>query len=66
LNWKFQTVPLPEFEQICAIEAQIVEATFETDASQQVGRTILLDNDETPRDWDYFKADLFMRMTQFA
>jgi hypothetical protein len=61
-----EKIDLPEFERITAIESKIVEATFETLASQQVGKKILLDNDETPYDWDCFKSDLFMRISQFV
>ncbi len=58
-------VDLPAFDQIQAVEAQLVKATYETPAKYQVGSKILLDNNETPHDWDCFKANLFVRMQQF-
>ena len=61
-----ETIDLPEFKRINAIEAKIVEATFEAPSDQRVWWKIRFDNNETPKDWDCFKSDLFMRMQQFA
>ena len=61
-----EAVDLPAIDEINAVEAELVKASYETEAAFQVGSKILLDNGETPHDWCCFKSDLFMRMQQFV
>jgi hypothetical protein len=61
-----ETTDLPQFKRINTVEASFVEATFETVNDQKAGWKILLDDEETPHDWDNFKCDLFMRIMKFA
>jgi hypothetical protein len=57
---------LKNMDKLAGVEAKLIGAEFDTLVAKEVGRKILLDNDETPHDWDNFKADLFMRIQQFA
>jgi hypothetical protein len=54
----------PEFERITAVEKQIQNSTFNTDADRRIGNSIL--NEDRPSMWDDFQENLFLRMQQFA
>jgi hypothetical protein len=54
----------PEFQRITAVEKQIENATYETEADRRIGNLILSEN--RPSLWDDFQENLFLRMQQFA
>ena len=59
-------VDIPEFEKACAVEKQIENASFETDADRRVGLMILFELNDAPDFADQFKAKLFSRIHEFA
>lgn len=53
-------IDLPEFERITAVEKQIEDSTFNTDADRRIGNAIL--NEARPSLWDNFQENLFLKM----
>jgi hypothetical protein len=55
-----QTLDLPEFERIDAVEKQIENSIFETDEDMRIGNSILKECDASG--WDDFQENLFLVM----
>ena len=60
-----EAIDAPIWKKVMAVEAKLLKV-FNAETDQHVWRKILFDYDETPDDWDNFKAALFMRMKKFA
>ena len=56
------TIDLPEFKKVIAIEARIANATFKTAADKIAGNNILMES--KPSNWCDFQEKLFLRMQQ--
>ena len=58
-----EATDLQNMNKLYAVEAQIENATFETDAEKLAGSKILME--AKPSRWDHFQEKLFLRMQQF-
>jgi hypothetical protein len=61
-----EVTDLKNMDELCAIEAQIETATFDTDAEKLAGLMILFELNDAPTFADQFKAKLFSQIHQFA
>jgi anti-sigma28 factor (negative regulator of flagellin synthesis) len=61
-----EATDLMNMDKLSAVEAQIENATFETDAEKLAGYKILFELNDAPDFADQFKAKLFSRIHQFA
>jgi hypothetical protein len=61
-----ETPDLENYQMLTVVEAQIENATFETEAEKRAGLMILFELNDAPDFVDQFKAKLFSRIHQFA
>jgi hypothetical protein len=61
-----EATDLANMDRLYAVEAQIEDARFETDAEKLAGLMILFELNDAPDFADQFKAKLFSRIHQFA
>ena len=54
------------YEMLIAVEDQIEEASFETDAKKLAGLLVLFEQNDAPVFADSFKAKLFSRIHEFV
>jgi hypothetical protein len=57
------SIDLPEFKRLCAVETKIAKASFKTRADKIAGNKILME--DKPSRWDDFQENLFLQMQQF-
>ena len=57
-------VDIPEFENINAVETEIVNASFKSRTAYRAGKKILME--DKPSHWDDFQQRLFLQMIRFA
>ena len=61
-----EATDLTNMDKLYEVEAQIENATFETDAEKHAGYRILFELNDAPDFADSFKQKLFSRIHQFA
>jgi hypothetical protein len=60
-----ESTDLNNMDRLYAVETQIENATFETDAEKLAGYKMLFEQNDAPCFADQFKKKLFLRMHQY-